>query len=132
MQADEIRRFGYDPAHGLVVDAYMAQHPGDGTDRRDRQSVFVHLIGLCVRLEQHTSYHLVPDLFQRVLQQRSDFPVLSRSHGPGLLTVVHMVGASDSPEYERRAREWGNAVWESWSGEHERIRRALHATTQTP
>jgi hypothetical protein len=43
LQADESLRFGYPPVHRLVVDAYMAQHPGDGSDRRDRQSVFVHL-----------------------------------------------------------------------------------------
>jgi hypothetical protein len=37
IQADEAVRFGYPPAHRLVVDAYMAQHPGDGEDRPDRQ-----------------------------------------------------------------------------------------------
>lgn len=37
-QADEMQRFRYPPAHRHVVDAYMAQHPGDRTDRRDRQS----------------------------------------------------------------------------------------------
>lgn len=51
VQADESARFGYPPAHRLVVDAYMAQHPGDGRDRRDRQSVYVHLIALCAALE---------------------------------------------------------------------------------
>ena len=45
LQADELSRFGYRGVHRLVVDAYMAQHPGDGGDRRDRQSVFVHLVG---------------------------------------------------------------------------------------
>ena len=40
VQADEALRFGYPPAHRLVVDAYMAQHPGNGSDRRDRQPVF--------------------------------------------------------------------------------------------
>jgi len=34
VQADEMTRFGYPPAHAIVVDAYMASHPGDGTDRR--------------------------------------------------------------------------------------------------
>ena len=28
LQADELQRFGRHPAHDLVVDAYMAQHPG--------------------------------------------------------------------------------------------------------
>src|ERR1700743_1357257 len=51
VQADEALRFGYPSAHRMVVDAYMAQHPGDGNDRRDRQSVFAHLVGLCAVLE---------------------------------------------------------------------------------
>ena len=50
-QADEAERFSYPPVHRVVVDAYMAQHPGDGSDRRDRQSVFLHLVGLCATLE---------------------------------------------------------------------------------
>ncbi len=130
VQADEIQRFDYPAAHGLVVHAYMAQHPGDGTDRRDRQSVFVHLIGLCARLEGHAPPHIVQDLFRRMLEQRSEFPVLSRSLGPGHLTVLDLAGASDMTDYERRAREWATAVWEAWSDEHERIRHALHAATQ--
>ena len=47
VQADESLRFRHPPEHRLVVDAYMAQHPGDAQDRRDRQSVFVHLVALC-------------------------------------------------------------------------------------
>jgi hypothetical protein len=40
VQTEESRRFGYPPADRLVVDAYMAHHPGDRRDRRDRQSAF--------------------------------------------------------------------------------------------
>jgi len=29
VQADEAQRFGYPPAHRVVVDAYTARHPGD-------------------------------------------------------------------------------------------------------
>jgi Family of unknown function (DUF5946) len=47
VQADEMMRFRYPDAHAIVVDAYMASHPGDGTDRREAQSVVVHLVGLC-------------------------------------------------------------------------------------
>jgi hypothetical protein len=90
-----MQRFRYPPAHGLVADAYMAQHTGDGRDRRDRRSVFVHLIGLCAALELHAPHSHVRAIFRRVLQQRADYPLLSRSQGPGGLTVLHMVGATD-------------------------------------
>lgn len=51
-QAHELTKFGYPPVRRVVVDTYMAQHPGDGRDRRDRQLVFVHLLGLYSVLEQ--------------------------------------------------------------------------------
>ena len=63
VQADKSLRFGYPPAHRLVVNAYMAQHPGGGHDRRDRQSVFVHLLALCAALEQATPPGEVTRLF---------------------------------------------------------------------
>jgi hypothetical protein len=132
VQADESQRFGYPAVHGLVVDAYMAQHPGDGSDRRDRQSVLVHAIGLCAALEHDMPQSRVRELFTRVLQGQSDFPVLSRSHGTGTLTVLHMVDATDLADYERRALEWAHAVWETWRSEHERFRVALSEAVGAP
>ncbi len=36
------------------VDCFAAQHPTDAaTERRQRQSVAVHLVALCLRLEHH-------------------------------------------------------------------------------
>jgi uncharacterized protein DUF5946 len=131
VQADEMQRFGHPNAHGLVVDAYVAQHRGGGVDRRDRQSVFVHLIGLAARLEDGVPTDAVSDLLRRVLAQRCAFPALRRRHGAARLTLLHMIRASDLADYERRAREWATAVWESWSPEHERIRLALQAAAKT-
>jgi hypothetical protein len=125
IQADEALRFGYPPAHGLVVDAYMAQHPGDGTNRRDRQSVFVHLVGLCAVLERHLPPARVIDVFRRVLRGRDDFPLLERASSPGAPTVLHLVGARDLADYEGRARAWASAVWETWADQRPVIRSVL-------
>lgn len=128
IQADEAQRFGYPPAHRMVVDAYMAQHPGDGSDRRDRQSVFVHLVGLCAVLERDLAQPYVTGLLGHVLRRRQgDYPILVRPAGPGRLTLLHMFGAADLEDYDRRAREWARAVWESWSSQHELIRAELGA-----
>ncbi len=51
VQAEELQNYAYPPSHRLVVDTYCAQHPGPGTDRRDRQSVAFHLASLFVVLE---------------------------------------------------------------------------------
>jgi hypothetical protein len=50
-------------------------------------------------------------VLRRVLEARADFPVLSRRHGPGELTVLHMVGANDLDDYQQHARAWASAVW---------------------
>ncbi len=125
LQADESLRFGYPPVRRLVVDAYMAQHPGDGSDRRDRQSVFVHLAGLCAVLELKIEPNHATDVLRRVLEAHDDFPVLSRENGPGELTVLHLVGASDLDDYQHRAEAWASAVWAAWESHHALIRDAV-------
>lgn len=128
VQADEAQRFRYPPAHRMVVDAYMAQHPGDGSDRRDRQSVFVHLVGLCAVPEHSLRPRHATALLGRVIRRRhGGFPVLQRTDGPGALTILSMVGSTDLGDYERRARDWAAAVWSSWSVQHELIRAELQA-----
>jgi hypothetical protein len=107
----------------------MAQHPGHGSDRRDGQSVFVHLLGLCAVLEHGVPAAYATKLMGRVIQGHEDFPVLKRAQGPGQVTVLHMLGASDIADYAERAREWASAVRDSWSAEHEVIRTALRDVT---
>lgn len=95
VQAEEALRFGYPPEHRVVVDAYMARHPGDGHDRRDRQSVFVHLVALCAVLGRSMPPDAVTRLLGGVARSRRDFPVLGRSPDPGPLNVLSMGGAAD-------------------------------------
>ena len=125
IQADEALRFGYPSAHRTVVDAYMAQHPGDGRDRRDRQSVFVHLAGLYVVVEQHLPPAHATNVLRRVLEGRDDFPALARDSEPGGLTIAHLVGARDLAEYENRVLVWGHEVWQAWAQHHALIREAV-------
>ena len=125
LQADEALRFGYPRTHRVVVDAYMAQHPGDGHDRRDRQSVFVHLAGLYAVLELNLQPAAATNVLRRVLQHRHDFPALTRDNGPGELTIVDLVGARDLADYDRRALDWGRGVWLAWAPHQPLIRDAV-------
>lgn len=125
LRADEMLRFAGLEANNLVVDSYMAQHPGDGLDRRDRQSVFVHLVSMCAVLERGASPLRSPDVLRAVLARQTDFPVLLRARGPGELTVLSAMGATSAEDHDARVRAWAGSVWASWREHHSRIRAAL-------
>ena len=122
IQADEAERFGYPlSAHRLVVDAYMASHPGPGTDRRDRQSVFVHLRALAARRALGWREEQVLDLMRGGSGARVDYPVLTPPSTVARLNVSDMRGSTDLADYTDRASRWADAVWDSWVHEHDRI-----------
>jgi hypothetical protein len=127
LRADEMFRFPGSPWNNLVVDAYMAQHPGDGSDRRDRQSVFVHLASICAVLERGATPARSPVVLGAVLAGRTEYPVLTRGHGPGDLTVLDVAGAVVQADHDARVRAWASAVWDAWRDEHPTIRAALDA-----
>lgn len=103
----------------------MAQHPGDGADRRDRQSVFVHLVSLCAVIERGASPASSPAALRAVLERMGEFDVLRRSGGPGDLTVLDVIDAADEAAHDARVRAWAGSVWDSWVGHHAAIRAAL-------
>jgi Family of unknown function (DUF5946) len=125
VRADEMFRFPESKTNNLVVDAYMAQHPGDGTDRRDRQSVFVHLVSLCAVIERGAPPSRSPDVLRAMLARQSEFPVLRRRHGPGDLTILSTTDATSVEDHDAQVRTWADAVWGSWSEHHPTIRAAL-------
>jgi hypothetical protein len=128
LRSDEMLRFPVSAQNNLVVDTYMAQHPGDGTDRRDRQSVFVHLVSMCAVLERGASPARSPEVLRAVLARATAFPVLRRAHGPGDLTVLSATDATTVEDHDARVRAWAGSVWETWREHHRAIRAALDAT----
>ena len=122
LQAGEMGRFGYPPAHGIVVDAYACSHGGDGRERRDRQSVFIHLLAIHAVIERGVTAPQRIALLQRATAGHPDFPLLERPAGHPALAFTHLLQARDADDYDRRAREWAAAVWAFWAPEHERIR----------
>jgi hypothetical protein len=125
VQADEMTRFGYPPAHSIVVDAYMASHPGDGTDRREAQSVVVHLVGLCGLLENGWDSARSRAALRTVVSRKEQLPVLKPWPTTSAVNIHSMVGAIDLDDYDARARTWAAHVWQAWSHEHNTIRALL-------
>jgi hypothetical protein len=98
--------------HQVVVDAYAAQHPGTGDDRRQVQSVGLHLMTLCLFLEHDVDPKLGPELHRRMIR-RPAFHRLERS-GPGDLTLAHVPTGGPGSLAREAAYRWGRAVWETY------------------
>ena len=101
-----------------LVDSYAAQH-ATNTDRRNRQSVALHLVSLCAAFE-----HAMPaDQRRRLIGQLAhrEYPVLQPSVTSFVVTVRHVGDAADSnrPDVVQR---WARTTWDAWASHHPAVR----------
>ena len=110
------------------VDCFAVQHPGGAQhDRRQRQSVAVHLISLCLLHEfgqppagaadgrGKTSRHVLA----RVGLQ--DWPFLLPPFDLGAVTARDVRAAAADKRAERM-NDWARAAWTAWAGHHDAVR----------
>ncbi len=118
--------FRYARVHGLTVDAYCAQHPGEPSPQAVR-GVAVHLVGLCLQMQRD----LRPDELYAVHKRISslskegekDIHYLEPPASLGETTILYVLDADGPDEHASRVREWAGSVWEAWSPHHETVRR---------
>ncbi|MFN2467164.1 MAG: DUF5946 family protein, partial [Gaiellaceae bacterium] len=118
------REFGdprYFAVHQLTVDAYAAQHPGVA-ERRAIQSVGLHLMTLCMVVEEDADPREGPKLHRRMLG-RAAFEWLDPPPTDDGLTVADVLPAQTRSEHERLVRAWAQDVWEAWAPHHQTVRR---------
>ncbi|MBA3839846.1 MAG: hypothetical protein H0X55_06055 [Thermoleophilaceae bacterium] len=118
------REFGdpdYFALHQLTVDAYAVQHPGVA-ERRAIQSVGLHLMTLCMVIEDGADPREGPKLHRRMVR-RPAFEWLDPPPMDGRLTVAAILPAQSPSEHERLVRAWARDVWEAWTPHHETVRR---------
>lgn len=117
------REFG-DPAYGVVhrhtVDIYAVQHPGTD-DRRQRQSVALHLIGICHWLEHGLTPARLNPVTQRLATSEAEWPWLTPPDRFDV-TVVDVLHATSGEEHVRLTRDWGASVWGAWAPHHDIVR----------
>lgn len=118
------KEFG-DPAyfkvHRTTVDAYGAQHIGDQSDRRARQSAWVHLIALYLSFEKKMPKAQVVDFLKKATATKKDWPPQVQIQAPQWLTV-HDVTNADSPEsHALLVTQWGQSVWDAYGDYHDQV-----------
>jgi hypothetical protein len=115
--------------HAHAVDCYAVQHPGGAEhDRRQRQSVAVHLVALCLLVEHGQPVALAAARRGRTSRavlghpRREDWPHLPAPADLGAVTAAE-VHASASPEqFADRLQSWTTAVWQAWAAHHDTVR----------
>ena len=111
-----------DPSFGRVhrhtVDVYAVQHPG-GDDRRQRQSVALHLIGICHWLEHDLPFERLNAVTQLLADGDRPWPWLTPPASYSM-TVVDLVAARDGAEHVRLVRRWAESSWAAWA-EHQDV-----------
>jgi hypothetical protein len=118
--AREYENPDYWPLHQVTVDGYAVQHPGV-PERRSIQSVALHLITLCLVLEDGADPQAGPWLHKR-LAGRSSFHWLEPPSPNGTLTIADVASATSSGKHLRIVEEWARDVWDAWRAHHCTVR----------
>ena len=110
------------------VDCYAVQHPGGAeTDRRQRQSVAVHLTALCLLLEHHLPADQASAVRGRMSQTvlpalgLADWPYLPPPADVGSIIAAD-VHAADPDQLARQLHAWTEAAWHPWVDHHQTVR----------
>jgi len=109
-------------ARGLqMIDAYAVQHPGV-PERRSSQSVWIHLVSLCLRLEHGLADDATIRHIQRLASEKRDYPWLEPPSSLGAVTVVDVHAATTTEDHVAAVRRWCESAWDAWAGYRDEIR----------
>jgi CTP:molybdopterin cytidylyltransferase MocA len=118
--AREFENVTFGRVHRHTVDVYSVQHPGSD-ERRQRQSVALHLIGLCHWLEHDLAVDRLNAITQRLANEDRTWPWLDPP-ASFPMTVGDLLVARDGPEHVRLVRRWAETTWEAWEPHHAMVR----------
>jgi hypothetical protein len=117
----EFENRDYWPVHRLTVDAYAAQHPFC-RDRRNVQSVNIHLLALYAIFEKNVAFDDVPKLLDFAARNLKDeFEFLEPPLSLGEINVANVLLAPTAEEHCRMVWLWARSVWQAWSPRHREI-----------
>lgn len=110
------------------VDCYAVQHPGNAdVDRRQRQSIAVHLIALCLHFDfqeplSRANVHrsTASDTVLAALGL-DDWPYLATPAGAADVTIVDVAAAARGDEGPA-VRRWAESTWSLWAEHHATVR----------
>jgi CTP:molybdopterin cytidylyltransferase MocA len=118
--AREYGNMTFGRVHRHTVDVYSVQHPGTD-DRRERQSVALHLVGLCHWLEHGLDFDRLNAITQRLASEDRPWPWLTPPDGYPM-TVGDLLVARDGLQHVDLVRRWAETTWDAWAPHHGIVR----------
>jgi hypothetical protein len=106
----------------LSVDVYMAQHPGV-RGRQASQSVWGHLVGLCLSLEFGFDGVASARAKARLIAPKAIFEWLEPPASLGPVTVLAVLATPAPDEHIVAVERWAASVWAAWTPYAEQVRR---------
>jgi hypothetical protein len=107
--------------HRLTVDSYAVQHPGRQS-AQSTQSVCVHLLSLCLVLEQGLDAAYATRVMGTAVRNKGHFSWLTPPQSLGTITVVDVVAAATPAQHCQVVRAWAESAWSAWALHHLTIR----------
>jgi Family of unknown function (DUF5946) len=98
--------------HRLTVDAYALQHPGDPSDRRARQSVWVHYTALYVALQKTEDHSRIASVMQKLTADT--FPALPPAPTRFAVTLEDVLAQGVS-NHVSAIRTWADCALNAWA-----------------
>jgi hypothetical protein len=117
---------GFAPLHRLTVDSYAVQHPGHPS-ARTIQSVWVHLISLCLVVERGLTPAYATRVMQAATRTKERFVWLTPPTSLGVVTVSDVAGAATPRDHKERVRLWAESAWSAWAEHHATVRGRIPA-----
>jgi hypothetical protein len=111
----------YFPVHRLTVDSYAVQHPG-APSRQSIQSVGVHLVRLCLFLEQGLAPEQANSAMLAAAKHKAKYHWLTPPSDLGPLTVADVDAAESVDAHMELVRKWAAQMWQVWAPHHSVVR----------
>lgn len=112
--AKEFNDPDYFIVHRITVDSYAAQHIGDQTDRRARQSANVHIIALYLMFDQQKNIQEILRFMRLATEKKRDWPLVVEKKNPQWFTVHDVTSASNATSHQLFVKRWGQSVWDEY------------------
>ncbi|MEO0853817.1 MAG: DUF5946 family protein [Cyanobacteria bacterium J06648_11] len=124
--AREYQDIGYMAVHGLTVDAYALQHPGQ-ENPQTIQSARVHLASLFSYFEFGTPISDLNGVKQAIARHRTEFTWLVPPPALTDINVSDVLTAETAIQHAQRVKVWAEYVFVGWKSHHAEISRQLKA-----